>query len=282
MGNKEEYVQLFFKKYIQVAARELGEEALYSSTKHALGIVITTSLKFALGPVGLVVPVAEIVAFTAKVGVKTAMELARCGPSGTAYDVIPHSGFLEVNRTRTSNKERFPFQFPENLAIPVDNIFRSQQPAYVGYPFRLPDAQLIDAREVYSFSGLFSNVCEECGISYGHSFNCSRNRDLTVGGIVAGQSFLTSDEVGALFLTGESICDECNSILPNHAAGCSKNPIVQHFTPVEWTPTVYPPAPVCDECNSILPNHATGCSKNPIIQHFTPFELKPPVYPLAP
>ncbi|NWG07845.1 MAG: hypothetical protein HXY35_14305 [Chloroflexi bacterium] len=265
MSRNDSKGEVVLKTLLKVTTRELGEEMVFSSYKSLLGIAIRGGLQFALGPVGYVLPLADLIAWMTRLGAKTVVELYKSQAFGTSYRIRSgSSGILIAENDKPLTLRDFPVKLPEYMEIPRTDLFPAKpqsidlnfyQLGAFGSPWMVcneckqplnshaqwcsknPNKPPIDL-STYRPPG----ACSECGQYFGHSNECSQNPNRP--------TFALSNNPSPW------LCSECGWVLPGHAFGCSRIPNKPTFD------FSYEPPPPCSECGQYY-GHADGCSRNP-------------------
>lgn len=260
---------------LKVIAKDLGEEALYSSYKSVLGILLRGGLTFALGPVGYALPVSDLVAWLTKISIKTAAEIREARVSGVTYNVhTTGSGLLIAETNNSAALQSLPFHLPEYLELSRNDLFDWKTSPVSATP-ELNPSGLYRIDPVQVFQPLNNPlICLECGQSvYSHAFSCSQNqlKATTPNEPPFTLSQSLNPNATSSWASLNFICPECNQPTNNHAPLCPRN-----FN--QWTSALSPSSfnlgssssfnPSvqvnfnCDECHQNIYNHAWSCSKN--------------------
>ncbi len=231
MGSNDPTGELILKTLLQVAAKELEEEVIFSSYKAVLGLVIRGGLQFALGPIGYALPFADLIAWMTKIGAKTVLELPKSKDQGTLFQIRSgRSGILIVENIQPVTLRDFPIQLPDYLEITRTELVTS---GYQASEYKL-NLKRINSKKIFEMRTLLCGECKRSILS--HAPSCSKNPNKL------------------RYPSIKTTCEECGRSILSHAPLCSKNPNKPKYTLIKAT---------CDECGQSIWSHALSCSKNP-------------------
>ena len=196
-----------------------GENLLFGVYRSALGVLIKGGLQVALGPIGVGLTYAELVAFASKVGIGFAKEIKKTSQSGTSYDVhTTKSGVLIAENTKPSTLRDIYFPLPEYFEVPIEKLY-NQETAYLEPTnYFASSFSRINSTEVFkTLSENYYQVflpCQICG-----------NQIFKFGSSVVGHAVL------CLFNPNreKEWCSECETDITKnlHKFKCSKNPMTK-------------------------------------------------------
>ena len=175
----------FFESLLWVTTQDLRRRAEDTAFRHLeglLGIVVGNGFRFALGPLGFVVPVDKVLAWGARIGYEAFRDWqTRKRAIGTLYEIrTTTDGFLTAKNTDISGLLRMPLQLPQAAHFPLRQLLGQKPPLA-----RWPQLSRVDGARVFHDLWAINRrvACPQCGqrvsalgsVQLGHSLRCPKN-----------------------------------------------------------------------------------------------------------
>lgn len=175
-----------FSAILKLATRRIGEDLFFRGFRSVLGMVFHDTFRLALGNIAIVISIAELATYLARVGYNSYREFTRKAlPLETTYKIkSTNSGLIVANNTNIVSLKDFPILLPPAVKLPQSNFSVTSTDPVWNVSLRS-----IDSLEVFrSLHNFYTDrdipfTCTKCanaiqifnGAQVGHLVSCIRN-----------------------------------------------------------------------------------------------------------
>lgn len=238
----------FLEILLQAATRDLRrrtENFAFDQLESALGILVGKGLRFALGPVGFVLPVHKVLTWSARITVQALRDWqeAQRQAVGTAYNIhTTKSGLLVAENTNPCALRSVPLPLPDYAEFSVAKLVsphsrRGQQSFYL----KPSSLQRMDGSRVFRDLWAINRgaTCPHCfrrisrygSLELGHTFACPQNGFRQTGETRIRRRAATRPHRLGQQIAAKHVCVFCGKPLARfggvavgHAPNCILNP----------------------------------------------------------